>query len=75
MVEDEHVDLVDGRRQASAFGRTAPNRGGKGKTVGVLESKVNATYIGERCHRESQTGCKGMRMLAPAHFGVDGHTL
>ena len=46
MVEDEHADLVDDRRQASASSRTAPTRGGKAKTVGVLERKTNTTYIG-----------------------------
>ena len=44
--EDEHADLVDDRRQASASSRTTPGRGGKAKTVGVLEKKANTTYIG-----------------------------
>ena len=46
MVEDEHTDLVDDRRQASTSSRAAPGRGGKAKTVGVLERKTNTTYIG-----------------------------
>ena len=46
MVEDEHADLVDDRRQASTASRTAPGRSGKAKTVGVLERKTNTTYIG-----------------------------
>jgi len=45
-VEDEYADLVDDRRQASASNRTTPGRGGKAKTVGVLEKKTNTTYIG-----------------------------
>ena len=46
MVEDEHADLVDDRRHASASSRSVPGRGGKAKTVGVLEKKANTTYIG-----------------------------
>lgn len=46
MVEDEHADLVDGRRQASSSTNTGTTRGGKVKTVGVLEKKANTTYIG-----------------------------
>jgi len=46
MVEDEHADLVDDRRQGSASSRTTPGRGGKAKTVGILERKANTTYIG-----------------------------
>lgn len=45
-VEDEYADLVDDRRHASTSSRTTPNRGGKAKTVGVLEKKTNTTYIG-----------------------------
>jgi dynactin-4 len=46
MVEDEHADLVDDRRHASTSSRSVPGRGGKAKTVGVLEKKANTTYIG-----------------------------
>ena len=46
MVEDEYADLVDDRRYASTSSRTVPGRGGKVKTVGVLEKKANTTYIG-----------------------------
>ena len=46
MVEDEYTDLVEDRRHASASSRAAPGRGGKVKTVGVLEKKANTTYIG-----------------------------
>ena len=46
MAEDEYADLVDDRRQASTSSRIAPGRGGKAKTVGVLEKKANTTYIG-----------------------------
>lgn len=46
MIEDEHADLVDDRRHAPVSSRTAPGRGGKVKTVGVLEKKANTTYIG-----------------------------
>ena len=46
MIEDEHADLVDDRRHASASTSTGPARGGKAKTVGVLERKANTTYIG-----------------------------
>jgi dynactin-4 len=45
-VEDDHADLVDGRRHASTSSRSVPGRGGKAKTVGVLEKKANTTYIG-----------------------------
>jgi dynactin-4 len=45
MVEDEHAELVDDRRHASASSRSVPGRGGKAKTVGVLEKKANTTYI------------------------------
>jgi len=44
--EDEYADLVDGRRHPSTSSRTTPGRGGKAKTVGVLEKKANTTYIG-----------------------------
>ena len=46
MAEDEYADLVDDRRHASTSNRTTPGRGGKAKTVGVLERKANTTYIG-----------------------------
>ena len=46
MVEDEHADLVDGRRHASASTSSGTTRSGKVKTVGVLERKTNTTYIG-----------------------------
>ena len=46
MVEDEHADPVDGRRHASSSASSKPTRGGKVKTVGVLEKKANTTYIG-----------------------------
>jgi len=48
MVEGEHADPVDGRRQASAStsSGTTTTRGGKVKTVGVLERKTNTTRIG-----------------------------
>ena len=45
-VEDEYADLADDRRHASTSSRTTPGRGGKAKTVGVLERKANTTYIG-----------------------------
>jgi len=45
-VEDEYADLADDRRHASTSSRTTPGRGGKTKTVGVLEKKANTTYIG-----------------------------
>ena len=46
MVEDEYAEPVDDRRHASTSSRTTPSRGGKAKTVGVLERKANITYIG-----------------------------
>ena len=46
MVDDEYADLVDDRRLPSTPSRTTPGRGGKVKTVGVLEKKANTTYIG-----------------------------
>lgn len=46
MAEDEYADLADDRRHASTSSSTVPARGGKAKTVGVLEKKANTTYIG-----------------------------
>ena len=46
MAEDEHADPVDGRRHAPTSSGSTPSRGGKAKTVGVLEKKANTTYIG-----------------------------
>ena len=46
MVEDEYADLGDDRRQASTSTSGGTTRGGKVKTVGVLERKANTTYIG-----------------------------
>jgi dynactin-4 len=46
VIEEEYADLVDDRRQTSTLSRAAPGRGGKAKTVGVLEKKANTTYIG-----------------------------
>ena len=45
MVEDEHADFVDDRRHASTSSRSAPGRGGKAKTVGVLEKNADTTYL------------------------------
>jgi dynactin-4 len=46
MVEDEHADLVEDRRHAPTSTTSGPTRGGKVKTVGILERKANTTYIG-----------------------------
>ena len=46
MVEDEHADLADDRKHTSASTNSGTSRGGKVKTVGVLEKKANTTYIG-----------------------------
>ncbi|KAF9783108.1 dynactin p62 family-domain-containing protein [Thelephora terrestris] len=65
MIEDEHADLVDDRRHASASTNSGPARGGKAKTVGVLEKKANTTFIGGEVviGKEAQGDVKFLTMV------------
>lgn len=65
MVEDEYVDLVDDRRHPSASTSSGTTRGGKTKTVCVLEKKANTTYIGGEVviSKEAQGDVKFLMMV------------
>jgi dynactin-4 len=76
-VDDEYGDLVDDRKHASASSRTTPVRGGKAKTVGVLEKKANTTYIGGEIviGKEARGDVKAQAFWPPRTFATDHDAL